>query len=161
MAAGDGWTWTNPQHRQLQGAGDDVSLVFEIMPETPTVALSVGASNTDSAATKAATTAAFNQQSAMADLGTKVLTLAVSGNMSSTIAAKTGLTVAKVQVVPPVVTVTLPVEVPVEVPPAVIPDGSPTPAPSTARPTVAPSAPPSVIVTVTYQGLDASVSACL
>ena len=159
MAAGDEWTWINHQHRQLQGAGDDVSLVFEILPDTPTVALAVGSSNTNSSATRAAATATFNQQSAMADLGTRIMTLAVSGNMSSTIAAKTGLAVAQVQVVPPTVTVSLPVDVPVEVAPAVIEEGSPTPAPSTARPTVAPSAPPAVIVTVAFQGLDASVSA--
>jgi hypothetical protein len=154
VEAADGWSWTDPHRRRLQGT--DVSLVFEIMPETPTVALSAGASNTNSTATRAATTATFNQQSAMADLGTQVLTLAVSGDMSTRIAADTGFAVAQVQVVPPAVSVTLPP--PVEVAPAVIPEGSPTPAPTNPSPTVAPSAPPAVTATVVFQGLAVTVS---
>jgi hypothetical protein len=152
--AADGWTWTHPQHRRLQGT--DVSLVFEILPETPTVALSVGSSTSNSTATRAATTATFTQQSAMADLGTQVMTLAVSGSMSSAIATATGFAVAQVQVVPPAVTVSLPP--PVEVPAVVIAEGSPTPAPTAPSPTAAPTAPPAVTVVVAFQGLDVTVS---
>ena len=44
----------------------------------------------------------------MLTLGTKLLTLAVSGNMTATISKQTGLVASAVVVVPPAVSVTLP-----------------------------------------------------
>jgi len=71
----------------------------------------------------------------MLALGTKVFALAVSGNVTTTIAKKTGLTVGAVAVVPPAVTVALPQPAPAPVDanaPAV-----PTPAPTTLPPVIA------------------------
>ena len=130
------------------GASGSVSLQFEILPATPTVALTVGASNTNSTASNLVTSNTFAQQNAMLTLGTKLLTLAVSGNMSETISRQTGLTTSAVVVVPPAVSVTLP-------PPPVVVQANLT-AGATYAPSAAPSPMPTVSLTLGFQGLPAS-----
>ena len=127
---------------------DSVSLQFEILPATPTVALTVGASSTNSTASNLVTSNTFAQQNAMLTLGTKLLTLAVSGNMSETISRQTGLTTSAVVVVPPAVSVTLP-------PPPVVVQANLT-AGATYAPSAAPSPMPTVSLTLGFQGLPAS-----
>jgi hypothetical protein len=152
------WRWESPEHRRLQTGA--VTLALEILPDTPTVALSgtstvttTSTTTTSSTTTTAAsasaarnaTVATYKQQTSMLALGTKVFALAVSGNVTTTIAKKTGLTVGAVAVVPPAVTVALPQPAP-----------APLAANATAVPTAAPTSLPPVVVRLAFQNLPAA-----